>query len=153
MLANAEAAAIMNKLFGGFDKSGNGNGDAGFAAVINSVFSAKGNIFSGGALVPFANGGIFDSPQFFPMANGGLGVFGEAGPEAIMPLTRGPGGTLGVRASGAGGGNVYAPNVQVDARGNSGISQAQLQGWAAYLRQVMRIDIMTFQSTGQFSNG
>ena len=41
----------------------------------------------------FAAGGVFDRPT--------LGVFGEAGPETILPLTRGPGGKLGVSASGS----------------------------------------------------
>jgi lambda family phage tail tape measure protein len=42
----------------------------------------------------------------FPM-RGGLGLMGEAGPEAIMPLARGPDGKLGVRA----GGNARPVNV------------------------------------------
>ena len=50
----------------------------------------------------FANGGVIGSPTYFGMANGGLGVMGEAGPEAILPLKRGPNGKLGVE----GGGNV-----------------------------------------------
>ena len=61
---------------------------------------AKGGAFSGGRVRAFANGGVIDGPTPFPM-RGGTGLMGEAGPEAIMPLTRGPDGTLGVR-SGAG---------------------------------------------------
>src|SRR4029077_7987935 len=52
-------------------------------------------------------------PTFFPMANGGMGLMGEAGPEAVMPLTRTATGQLGVQASGGGGGvivNVYPPS-------------------------------------------
>ncbi|STH73536.1 putative phage tail length tape measure protein [Escherichia coli] len=61
--------------------------------------------------------GIYDSPQFFAFAKG-AGVFGEAGPEAIMPLTRTSDGSLGVRAinskSGNGGGDItYAPVYQI----------------------------------------
>lgn len=68
--------------------------------------------FSEGSFVPNAKGGVYDSPslshfsnqvhsnpQFFAFAKG-AGVFGEAGPEAIMPLTRAPDGNLGVRALG-----------------------------------------------------
>ena len=69
--------------------------------------SARGNVFAGGNLVPFARGGIVSRPTLFPMANG-AGLMGEAGPEAILPLRRGSGGRLGVEAS-AGGSVVNVP--------------------------------------------
>jgi tape measure domain-containing protein len=56
----------------------------------------------GRQIVAFARGGVFDSPVMFPMAGGRTGLMGEAGPEAIMPLDRGPDGRLGVRANGGG---------------------------------------------------
>jgi hypothetical protein len=68
-----------------------------FATAIGSA-SAKGNIFNHGSVQAFATGGIVGSPTTFPMANGKTGLMGEAGPEAIMPLKRGPGGELGVNA-------------------------------------------------------
>ena len=61
--------------------------------------SAKGNVFAQNGIVPFAQGGVVDRPTIFPFANG-TGLMGEAGPEAIMPLTRGPDGKLGVEALG-----------------------------------------------------
>jgi len=68
-----------------------------------SLFSANGNAFNNSVVVPFANGGVVSSPQMFAFANGGrLGVMGEAGPEAILPLSRGPGGKLGVHSFGGG---------------------------------------------------
>jgi phage-related minor tail protein len=51
---------------------------------------------------------VIGTPTYFPMASGGLGLAGEAGPEAIMPLSRGPDGALGVAVSGG-----RAPNVTV----------------------------------------
>jgi phage-related minor tail protein len=51
-----------------------------------------------GAIKPFAAGGVIGTPTYFPLASGGLGLAGEAGPEAIMPLARGPDGRLGVAA-------------------------------------------------------
>jgi phage-related minor tail protein len=59
--------------------------------------------FSQGRVMPFANGGVVSGPVAFPM-RGGMGLMGEAGPEAIMPLARGADGKLGVR--GALGGSV-----------------------------------------------
>ncbi|MEQ8922565.1 MAG: phage tail tape measure protein [Roseovarius confluentis] len=62
---------------------------------------ANGGSFSQGRVTPFASGGIVSGPTLFPM-RGGTGLMGEAGPEAIMPLTRGADGKLGVRAAGGG---------------------------------------------------
>lgn len=58
-----------------------------------------------GAVKPFASGGVIGTPSYFPLMQGGVGLAGEAGPEAIMPLSRGPDGKLGVAGRG-GGGNV-----------------------------------------------
>lgn len=63
--------------------------------------NAKGGVYASNSLSAYS-GGIYDRPQLFKFAHG-AGVFGEAGPEAIMPLKRGPGGKLGVVASGGGG--------------------------------------------------
>ena len=60
---------------------------------------ANGAAFSQGRVMPFADGGVVRGPVAFPM-RGGTGLMGEAGPEAIMPLARGPDGKLGVRAGG-----------------------------------------------------
>ena len=49
-----------------------------------------------GAIKPFAAGGVIGTPTYFPLTSGGLGLAGEAGPEAIMPLARGADGRLGV---------------------------------------------------------
>lgn len=62
--------------------------------------SAKGNVISGGNVVPFALGGIVSGPTTFPMSGGRTGLVGEAGPEAIMPLSRGRDGKLGVEVTG-----------------------------------------------------
>lgn len=49
---------------------------------------------------PFAAGGVIGTPTYFPLSSGGLGLAGEAGPEAILPLTRNARGQLGVAAAG-----------------------------------------------------
>ncbi|MGR3794546.1 phage tail tape measure protein [Vannielia sp. SX4] len=61
----------------------------------------KGGAFSQGRVQPFAKGGVVSSPTYFPM-RGGRGLMGEAGPEAIMPLSRGADGSLGVKTQGGG---------------------------------------------------
>lgn len=77
-------------------------------ALTNSLSSAlgvPGMAMAGatrGGVIPFANGGVVGSPTYFGMSGGRTGLMGEAGPEAILPLKRGPGGKLGVE----GGGNV-----------------------------------------------
>lgn len=58
---------------------------------------SHGGVIAHGNVIPFARGGVVNRPTVFPMANG-AGLMGEAGPEAIMPLRRGPDGRLGVSA-------------------------------------------------------
>jgi phage-related minor tail protein len=58
--------------------------------------------FRTGGIKPFAAGGVIGAPTFFPLSSGGLGLAGEAGPEAIVPLSRGSDGRLGIAMSGAG---------------------------------------------------
>jgi lambda family phage tail tape measure protein len=105
MLIQSAMADIMGELFGTEGKNGEG-GKAGLISTgINAVIdawtaSAKGNVFSNGQhLTAYARGGIVDKPTVFPMARG-VGLMGEAGPEAVMPLTRTSSGDLGVRAEG-----------------------------------------------------
>ncbi len=88
---------------------------AGTGSFFDTIFNAKGNVYANNKVVPFASGGIVNKPTIFPMANG-MGLMGEAGPEAIMPLRRGANGKLGVESSGGGVGNVV---VNVDATGSN----------------------------------
>jgi phage-related minor tail protein len=54
-----------------------------------------------GRMHAFADGGVVGGPSYFPMQGGDVGLMGEAGAEAILPLARGPDGRLGVAAGGA----------------------------------------------------
>jgi phage-related minor tail protein len=76
-----------------------------FSGLAGSVGAAAAGVQANAlsAIKPFASGGVIGAPSYFPMMDGGVGLAGEAGPEAIMPLARGPDGRLGV--SGNGGGN------------------------------------------------
>lgn len=90
----------------------------GVAGMMGAVMPfAQGGAFSAGRVMPFAQGGVISQATAFPMRGGATGLMGEAGPEAIMPLSRGPDGRLGVRAAGGGGAgmtvtiNVTTPDV------------------------------------------
>ena len=73
----------------------------GIGSLVSGILPFKdGASFSQGRVTPFATGGVVSSPTYFPM-RGGTGLMGEAGPEAIMPLSRGPDGKLGVRGGGS----------------------------------------------------
>ena len=80
--------------------SGNSSSNPPAAPDVSKV-QALGGVWSSGKMQAFADGGVVTGPRLFGMAGGGLGLMGEAGPEAIMPLDR-VGGKLGVRASGGG---------------------------------------------------
>ena len=100
-------------------------GGGGITGGLNSLFSG---LFGGrrggatvaaamGAIKPFAAGGVIGTPTYFPLMTGGTGLAGEAGPEAIMPLARGPDGRLGVAASGGGrGGERHHPHRDAGCR-------------------------------------
>ncbi|SEM43872.1 hypothetical protein SAMN04488003_101115 [Loktanella fryxellensis] len=95
------------------------------AAVSGMMPFAQGGSFAQGRVMPFAKGGVVGGPTTFPM-RGGIGLMGEAGPEAIMPLARGPDGRLGVRG-GAGPAvnvtmHVSTPDVQGFQRSQSQIA-------------------------------
>lgn len=73
---------------------------------------ADGGAFLHGRLIAMASGGLVDRPTIFPMANGNIGLMGEAGAEAVMPLMRTSDGKLGVKSDGGNsGGNVRIVNV------------------------------------------
>jgi lambda family phage tail tape measure protein len=79
---------------------------SGFQQLFSSLFSvgsATPSVTAAfGAVKPFATGGVINAPSYFPLTGGGVGLAGEAGPEAIMPLRRGADGRLGVASAGGG---------------------------------------------------
>jgi hypothetical protein len=133
--------------------------------------AAKGAYFSGGqanfaqnSIQPFAAGGIVSSPTLFQFADGGVsrnGLMGEAGPEAIMPLERGPDGKLGVSAKLSGAMSRYSrpPGAGGGSEGGSGDS-ASTGGGAAVATApidvrytVERINSVDYVTADQFQVG
>lgn len=105
-------------------------------STLSNVFAggfAKGGAFAGGSVVPFAQGGVVAAPTHFPLAGGRVGLMGERGAEAIMPLARGPDGRLGVRASGGGAANI---TVNVTTPDVDGFRRSQTQIGAMLSRTV-----------------
>jgi phage-related minor tail protein len=75
------------------------NSIAGLTSSIGRLLPfAKGGV--PGRVNAFADGGVVGSPSYFPMQGGDVGLMGEAGAEAILPLSRGPDGRLGVASGG-----------------------------------------------------
>jgi len=76
---------------------------SGLTRIFGGLFGVSGGTqvaAASGAVKPFAAGGVIGTPTYFPLSSGGLGLAGEAGPEAILPLTRTASGRLGVAAAG-----------------------------------------------------
>ncbi|MCZ8825592.1 phage tail tape measure protein [Escherichia albertii] len=93
-----------------------------------AVANAKGGVYTSANLSAYSNT-IVDTPTYFAFAKG-AGLMGEAGPEAIMPLTRAADGSLGVRAIGnvnGGGGFVYSPvyHISIQNKGSNGETDTQ----------------------------
>jgi phage-related minor tail protein len=100
---NALLESILGGLFGGGGLGPQFTG-TGTLGLLSSGSFAKGAAFAGGrSITAFARGGALTSrilrrPTLFPLADG-LGLAGEAGPEAVLPLTRMGSGELGVKAA------------------------------------------------------
>ena len=100
---------------------------SGLNAALSGIMPfANGGAFSQGRVMPFAKGGVVAQPTGFAM-RGGRGLMGEAGPEAIMPLSRGADGRLGVQSAGGARPvtvvmNISTPDVQGFQRSQSQIA-------------------------------
>lgn len=104
--------------------------DLALKSALRPLESGLSGLFQGlvSNVMPFAKGGVVGAPTYFPMAGGRMGLMGEAGAEAIMPLARGPDGRLGMRASGGGAGaitvNIQTPDAESFRRSEAQVSAA-----------------------------
>lgn len=132
---------FLGQLFGGSALGGPASSDAGFNAMVG--LNATGNVFG------WNGPDMVTSPTLFRFAKGGaLGMMGEAGPEGILPLSRGPDGKLGVHAGGMGGAQHIDARTYLSAPGADPAQlmrlsnafddyrRAEPQRWAAYYVQV-----------------
>ena len=106
--------------------------------VSNLISGFIGNLFTAtnptlGGVQAFAKGGVISAPSYFPLGSG-TGLAGEAGPEAIMPLSRGADGSLGV----AGGGGAVTVNFNVTSPNAKSFTQSEAELSAMLLRAVKR---------------
>jgi len=113
------------------------------SAVDLSLGFADGGVFYNGSLQRFATGGVVGSPTYFPMAGGNTGLMGEAGPEAIVPLTRDSNGKLGIKG---GGGVNFTPNIQINMNASGG-STAQNKDMANQVSTQVHAQLTSFVQT------
>lgn len=122
ILMNAAIVNGLKSLSGTMSGAGGWIGSVG-DWLSGAVANAKGGVYTSANLSAYSNT-IVDKPTYFAFAKG-AGLMGEAGPEAIMPLTRAADGSLGVRAIGnvnGGGGFVYSPvyHINIQNKGSNG---------------------------------
>ena len=129
------SSSALSQALGPVQKSIGSALSGGLQAVLGGLSPfAKGAAFSSGRVAAFARGGVVDGPTHFPM-RGGVGLMGEAGPEAIMPLARGADGRLGVRG---GGGGAVSVTMHISTPDVAGFQRSQSQIAAEMTRAMKR---------------
>jgi phage-related minor tail protein len=110
---------------------------AGTKALAEGLVSGLSGSFGGaGTVAPFAQGGVVASPTYFA-SGGAMGLMGERGAEAIMPLARGPDGRLGVVAQG-GAARPVSVTVNIAAQDVESFRRSEAQITSALARAVAR---------------
>ncbi|ULO25026.1 phage tail tape measure protein [Methylocystis sp. SB2] len=114
---------------------------SGTKALAEGLVSGLSGMFSGafggaGSVAPFAQGGVVASPTYFA-SGGAMGLMGERGAEAIMPLARGADGRLGVVAQSAGARPVSV-TVNIAAQDIESFRRSEAQITGALARAVAR---------------
>lgn len=158
-IKSMQGAGIWGSLFGSANSGGSTpSGAYGSASSGLDFFkqNAKGGVYDSPSLSAYS-GGVFDSPKLFAFAKG-AGVFGEAGPEAIMPLARTPDGNLGVRMMGAQGGGfsgdiIVQQTIHVSGNGDAALNRAMedaaRKGADDGARRARQEMLQDFQNRGQ----
>lgn len=105
-LGHQIASQAFKKSLAPIDSFLNGKKDQN-KGLINSIFGFA----KGGSIGSGISSGVIKSPIAFPLGGNSLGIAGESGPEAILPLARGANGELGVHSSGAGNQTIVNVNI------------------------------------------
>ncbi|WP_032667062.1 phage tail tape measure protein [Enterobacter cloacae] len=147
---------FLGGLFGGSAGGSTPSGSYNSAAS-GLQLNAKGGAYASASLSAYSNS-IVRSPTYFAFAKG-AGLMGEAGPEAIMPLTRSADGSLGVRVTGAqtapgGGGEIHiTQHINVSGNGDAALNQAMQEAAAKGTRDGAKLArqemLQDFQTNGQ----
>lgn len=120
---------------------------AGANAIMSLLGLANGGAFErGGKFTAYANGGVVGSPTMFSHS-GGLGVMGEAGPEAIMPLKRGKNGKLGVQMEGSGGDVVINQSFNFAANGDESVKRI-IRGEVPRITEATKVAVLDAKRRG-----
>jgi phage-related minor tail protein len=119
-------SSLATGLFSGLFGSGS---DSSSGGLFSSLFSGLKSV------TPFAEGGVISTPSYFPLG-GGLGLAGEAGTEAILPLSRGSDGSLGVAANGMG--QPLSMTVNISTPDADSFRRSEAQVTASLARAVLR---------------
>ncbi|WP_312838459.1 phage tail tape measure protein [Pantoea piersonii] len=155
------ASGMFGSIFGsaaGAASSASASSSFSSGAYNNLSLNAKGGVYDSPSLSAYS-GGVYDSPKLFAFAKG-AGVFGEAGPEAIMPLTRSSDGSLGVRmvggdqaASVRSGDTIIHQTIQVSGNGDAALQRAMEEaarkGATDGAKQARQDMLQDFQNRGQ----
>lgn len=134
VLGDTLSRTVYNKAINPVAEGFAGSIAQGLGGLLGASPFADGGAFVGGKVTPFAKGGVVSQATAFPM-RGGLGLMGEAGPEAIMPLARGADGSLGVKARGGSSMNV---TINVSTPDVAGFRKSQGQIAAQVSRALAR---------------
>jgi len=140
IIADLKMIAIQQAIVWGVKKI---TGLLGYGTGVEA--NANGGVYQSPSLSAYS-GGVYNTPQLFAFAKG-AGVFGEAGPEAIMPLRRGPDGRLGVAAHGGGGGGVGV-SIRIDNNGGKEVTtnESMLQQFGNEIGQFVERKYRELQS-------
>ncbi|MEX1839094.1 phage tail tape measure protein [Enterobacter cloacae] len=147
----------LGGIFGGGSTGGSTPSGAYNSAASGLTLNAKGGIYDSPSLSAFSNG-IVRNPTMFAFAKGSAGIMGEAGPEAIMPLTRSADGSLGVRVTGsqmtpAASGQIHiTQHFTISGNGDAALKQAMEEAAARGARDGAKLarqeTLKDFQTNG-----